>query len=196
MYIYVWTHHSTLVPTNLCTYTSARFTLPRYVPTSSPIFLPSYSDDVNDEAPEIMIWSDDLIWDVFHIKSHQRRHIGGGGGSGSSGSVKTRHCTNWYQEPGGSPGLVKMFYFHFRDFQHTFINYTNLQIMTQINNCFSSSFIPSSLKVLVEHRCYAWAQKEWSLPKDWPHGPGHSVSIFKSWVQRPLGYPGVPRALV
>ena len=171
MYIYVWTHHSTLVPTNLCTYTSARFTLPRYVPTSSPIFLPSYSDDVNDEAPEIMIWSDDLIWDVFHIKSHQRRHI-------------------------GSPGLVKMFYFHFRDFQHTFINYTNLQIMTQINNCFSSSFIPSSLKVLVEHRCYAWAQKEWSLPKDWPHGPGHSVSIFKSWVQRPLGYPGVPRALV
>ena len=53
------------------------------------------------------------------------------------------------------------FILHFHDVQHTFINNTNLNNFltnNNINNCFSASFILSSLKV--ERRCYAWAKKE------------------------------------
>ena len=57
--------------------------------------------------------------------------------------------------------LKNNFILHFRDFQHTFINNTNINNFltnNSINICFSASFILSSLKV--EHRCYAWAEKE------------------------------------
>ena len=57
--------------------------------------------------------------------------------------------------------FLNNFILHFRDFQHTFINNTNFNnFLTNksINNCFSASFTPSSLKV--ERRCYALAEKE------------------------------------
>ena len=54
--------------------------------------------------------------------------------------------------------FLNNFILHFRDFQHTFMNNTNFNNFltnNSINNCFTASFNPSSLKV--EHRCYAWA---------------------------------------
>ena len=62
--------------------------------------------------------------------------------------------------------FLNNFILHFRDFQHTFINNTNFNNFltnNSINNCFSASFNMSSLKV--EHRYYAWAEKEWLSPR-------------------------------
>ena len=62
---------------------------------------------------------------------------------------------------GGVPFFKNNFILRFHYFQHTFINNTNINNFltnNSINNWFSASFTPSSLKV--ELRCYAWAEKE------------------------------------
>ena len=40
------------------------------------------------------------------------------------------------------------------------------------------------------HICCAWVQKRVVITKVRVHGPGRSIPMFKSQVQRPLGYPG------
>ena len=39
-------------------------------------------------------------------------------------------------------------------------------------------------------RCCAWVQKRVVITEAQTHGPGRSIPMFKSQVQRPLGYPG------
>ena len=41
-------------------------------------------------------------------------------------------------------------------------------------------------------RCCAWVQKRVVGTKAQTHGPGRSIPMFKSQVQRPLDYPGAP----
>ena len=37
------------------------------------------------------------------------------------------------------------------------------------------------------------SEKEFAVTKARTHGPGRSVPMYKSWVWRPLGYPGAPK---
>ena len=57
----------------------------------------------------------------------------------------------------------KYFYSPFSWFSTDFHKQHKSLTNNSINNCFSASFTGTSLKV--EHRCYAWAQKEWSSPR-------------------------------
>ena len=41
-------------------------------------------------------------------------------------------------------------------------------------------------------RCCSWVQKEFVVTEVQTHGPGHSVPMLKSQVQRPLSYPYAP----
>ena len=45
-------------------------------------------------------------------------------------------------------------------------------------------------------RCCAWVQKRVVGTKAQTHGPGRSILMFKSQVQRPLDYPGAPDVLL
>ena len=102
---------------------------------------------------------------------------------------------HWWLQP-KAIGLVffNKFILHFRDFQHTFINNTNFNNFltnNSINNCFSASFNPSSLKVehdvMLEPKKNGHHQGSTSRPRAW-----HSVPMFISRVWRPLGHPGAP----
>ena len=86
---------------------------------------------------------------------------------------------------------------HFRDFQHTIINNTNFNDFltnNSINNCvfcfLHSIFSESWAQMLCLRR------KRIVVTKDRPHGPGHSIPMFKSWVWRPLGYPSAQNSVL
>ena len=40
--------------------------------------------------------------------------------------------------------------------------------------------------------CFFGCEKEFVVTEEQTHGPGHSLPMFQSRVQRPLGYPGAP----
>ena len=88
------------------------------------------------------------------------------------------------------------FILHFRDFQHTFINNTNFNNFltnNSINICFSASFTPSSLKV--EHRCYAWAEKELLSPRNDLMAQGVAYRCSKVECEDHLAIPAPPLVL-